>query len=428
MTTGKDPIDLPASKSIGARFLVATYFAGTLPADPVFDGSVDLRMLQEALLNLYADEQPIDYGETPLDMGDSGTALRFVTAVCASTPGADFVVGGSPRLNRRPMQPLIDVLTRAGAIIEKQGKEGTGPYRVVGKRLEGGEFDIEAGISSQFISALMLASPTWKKGMKLNFSSKVASLPYIKMTAKVMSDFGIKVNLQDSFVEVNAMRYKDSGHFHVEPDWSAAAFFYEAAALGSVELFISGIVSPEKSMQGDSVADNYFKYAGFVNSAFTPEGVILKPAEKNIDKIELDFFNCPDLVPAMSVTCALSELPFRFTGVKNLRLKESDRLEAICSELAKLGYVVIAHEDSLEWKGDKIPCEEDAVIDPHDDHRIAMAFAFAAFKTGKIRIKNSEVVEKSFTGFWQEVDKTGLFCTLLEEGTMLIEKKNDTLY
>ena len=152
------PVSLPASKSIGARFLVASYFAGTLGACPRFDDCDDLRVIQSALLDLLVNKEWLGVGEPPLDIHASGTAFRFITAVAASTPGADFLVTGTPRLCARPMKPLLDVLRKAGASIEARGKDGTGPYRVIGRRLTGGEFEIRGDVSSQFISALMLVA------------------------------------------------------------------------------------------------------------------------------------------------------------------------------------------------------------------------------------------------------------------------------
>ena len=181
-------IHLPPSKSIGSRYLVATYFSGTLPADPIFDENDDLMLLQQALLEVFSDEEPIDYGDSPIDVGSSGTALRFVTAICASSPGADYVITGTPRLMERPMTPLLNILREAGAGIECMGANDNGPYRIIGKNPEGGSFYIPGNISSQFISALMLVAPTWKKGMTLNFTTPLVSAPYIEMTAKLMEN------------------------------------------------------------------------------------------------------------------------------------------------------------------------------------------------------------------------------------------------
>lgn len=424
---------LPASKSIAARYLAATFFAGTLPADRVFDDSEDLDALQQALLALYTDEEPIDYGGSPLDISSSGTAFRFITAICASTPDADFVVTGSPWVCRRPMQPLIDVLREAGADIEPRGAESLGPYRVRGKRLEGGEFSIRGDVSSQFISALMLASPSWKKGMKLNFVGKMVSWPYIKMTAEVMKAFGVAPDLRETYVETVPGEYRDPGNFKIEADWSAATFFFEAAALGEMEISLAQLSAPDKSMQGDARADEIFRKLGVV-ADYGEEGATLHyDSGERVDEIERDMADMPDVVLPLAVACALSGVRFRMTGVHHLRMKESDRIESLKAGLAKLGYVLKTDDDSIAWRGERRERGEreasedrreagDEAIATFDDHRVAMAFAMAALKTGRIKIKNPEVVEKSFADFWNRLPQIGLACTF-ENDLVIVEKE-----
>ena len=408
-------IELPASKSIGARFLVATYFAGTLPADPYFDDNDDLMVLQQALLNLYSDEQPIDYGETPIDVHASGTAFRFLTAVCASTPGADFVITGTPRLCERPMQPLIEVLRNAGAIIEPQGKESLGPYRVAGKHLEGGEFSIRGDISSQFISALMLSAPSWIHGMKLNFTTHLVSRPYLEMTAKLMAKFGVAVKLSDDYVEVNTGKYIEPEDFKVESDWSAASFFYEACAIAEKTIFINGLIPPPESLQGDAAVSSLFERLG-VKSEFTETGVSInyEPSSAN-NQINLDFSDNPDIVLPYSLTCLCNDRNFRFTGIRTLRHKECDRIEALVKESAKLGYEITAGDDHIEWTGKRLPLHDNIVIETYDDHRVAMSFAIAALKMSEVRIINPDCVNKSFVRFWEQLPKLGLICELHED-------------
>lgn len=416
-------INLPVSKSIGARYLVATFFSGTLPADPVFEDSDDLRVLQNVLLNIYADEEPIDYGQTPLDVHASGTAMRFVTAVCASTPGADYVVTGTLRLLQRPMTNLLKVLREAGAEIIIQGPEGTGPYRITGRHLEGGEFVIAGDVSSQFISALMLVAPTWEKGIRLKFTTEMRSFPYVRMTARVMEHFGLQIDLSDREVEIKPATYKDPGDYHVEADWSAAAFFFAAAAYSRQSFVIAGLTNPEESLQGDSRVAEYVRPLG-VTARFTEEEVEVRgDGRPDEERYELNLSQEPDLVPALAVAAAISQRKFRFTGIGNLRFKESDRLEAIKQELGRLGYVLHIEEDELSWDGKTKEREGEIIIDPHDDHRIAMAFAFTALSIGEIRIKNPDVVEKSFLHFWDELPKTGLSCH--REGDIMVVRKED---
>ncbi|MDE6008893.1 MAG: 3-phosphoshikimate 1-carboxyvinyltransferase [Muribaculaceae bacterium] len=405
-----NPIQLPLSKSIGARFLVASYFAGTLGAVPRMDDCDDLRVIQQALIDLLVSKEWLEAGEPPLDIHASGTAFRFVTAVAASTPGADFLVTGTPRLCSRPMAPLLDVLRKAGAGIEARGEGGTGPYHVIGKRLTGGEFEIRGDVSSQFISALMLVAPTWKGGMKLKFTTPLVSRPYAEMTAKVMSKFGIGVRFSEHGVEVSEGEYLAPRDFKVEADWSAAGFFYEAAIINrSREVFVEGLTPPGISLQGDSATAAIFERLG-INSEFSEKGVLIGAAPWFLpDYIEADMTDTPDLVPALVAGCIGSACRFRFTGVRNLRVKESDRLEALRREMFKLGYTLNVEEDAIEWRGGATPAHS-RDIETYDDHRIAMAFAVMTICGPTLRIHHPEVVDKSFEDFWNQLPKLGLEC------------------
>lgn len=402
-------IELPPSKSIGARYLVATYFAGTLPADPIFEDNDDLMVLQEALLEVYSDEEPIDYGDSPIDVGASGTALRFVASVCASSPGADYVITGTSRLMMRPMSTLLKILEEAGAGIETLGEGETGPYRVQGKKLEGGVFYIRGDISSQFISSLMLVAPSWTNGLDLHFTTPPVSKPYIEMTAKLMEKFGIKTSLTDEHVVVPNSTYIEPEGFKVEADWSSAAFFYEACSLGASNIEISQLISPEKSLQGDSVAATLFKEIG-VYSSFNDKGCLLTDRGNPEKKVIADFKDCPDLMLPFAVACLCKGINFRFENVAHLRLKESDRLESLREEALKIGFVVKLGDNFVEWDGETIDRQESPVIATHDDHRVAMSFAMVALKFGEIKIENPRVVEKSFIDFWNQIRNMGLNC------------------
>ena len=403
-------ITLPPSKSLGARFMVASYFEGLLPADPIFDDNDDLMVLQQALLEIYSDEEPIDYGDSQIEVGASGTALRFVTAVCASSPGADYIITGTSRLMQRPMQPLLHILKEAGAGIETLGNDGNGPYRVTGTKLKGGEFSIRGDISSQFISALMLVAPYWEMGMKLNFTTSLVSAPYVEITRRLMQNFGVKVKLNEEGVEVPHSSYRIPSSFTVEADWSSAAFFYEAAALGAKDVELKNLVSPADSMQGDAVADGLFNNLGVI-STFHKDHTVLENTGSFKDFIEYDFKNCPDLTLPFAVACICKGVHFRFTGISHLRLKESDRIDSLCTEAAKLGFKINQGSDSVEWTGATSDIKDETVIiNTHDDHRVAMSFAMAVFRFREIRIEDPQVVEKSFIDFWNQLGNLGVKC------------------
>ena len=402
-------IHLPVSKSIGARYLVATFFARTLPADPLFEDNDDLMVLQQALLEIFSDEEPIDYGDTPIDVGASGTAMRFVSAVCASTPGADYVVAGTPRLMSRPMTPLLNLLQQAGAGIESLGREDKGPYRIKGGNLQGGDFTIRGDVSSQFVSAVMLAAPYWEKGVRLRFSTPLVSRPYVEMTARLLDTFGVKCKLTDMDVTVEPGEYRIPKKFRVEADWSSASFFYEGCAIGEIPVELADLTAPELSLQGDSrVADLFLKLG--VDSIFSANSVTLERTENQEETVEVDFKDCPDLVLPYAVACLCQGVKFRFVNVAHLRLKESDRIESLQKEALKLGFVISADENEIKWDGTVKDKEADPLIETYDDHRVAMSFAMAALKFGKIRISHPEVVEKSFIDFWNQIELLGLKC------------------
>ncbi|MDE5875506.1 MAG: 3-phosphoshikimate 1-carboxyvinyltransferase [Muribaculaceae bacterium] len=402
-------VSLPYSKSIGARYLVASYFAGTLGACRRFDDCDDLRVIQQALLDLLFNKEWLEPGEPPLDIHASGTAFRFVAAVAASTPGADFLLTGTPRVCSRPMQPLLEVLRQAGASIEARGENGTGPYRIIGRRLRGGDFEIRGDVSSQFISALMLAAPTWKGGMRLRFTTPLVSRPYAEMTAAVMKDFGIGVRFSDTSVEVAEGDYLAPRDFKVERDWSAAGFFYEAVAVNSTRsIKMDGLLPPDKSLQGDSATAKIFAKLG-METDFGDGWAGVYAGWHDPDYIEADMTDTPDLVPALVCACIGRGKRFRLTGVRNLRIKESDRLEALRREMLKLGYHLDVEEDAIEWTGGAYGVES-RDIETYDDHRIAMAFAILALRGGRFRIHHPEVVEKSFEDFWNQLKRLGVEC------------------
>lgn len=408
-------VRLPVSKSIAARFLVASYFSGTLGNVSVIEDCDDIRVIHRALLALDTVRSGKDVGV--IDIHASGTALRFMTAVAASVPDVNCVVTGTSRVCVRPMGPMLSVLHDAGGDITPLGENVSGPYRISGRVLEGGEFEIRGDISSQFISALMMSAPFWRRGVRLKFSTPLVSRPYVEMTAAVMTAFGVKVSLYESGVEVLPGRYEAPQDFAMESDWSAAGFFYEAAMLRKEAMLIAGLTPPSDSLQGDSATSFFFDKVG-VRSRFFAEGVEIEKEAfgQEADKLsvsgrlDMDLSDNPDLVPAFAVGCAFAGLSFRFSGVCTLRIKECDRLSAIREELFKFGYVIEVGEDSIEWNGCMTEPAEAPVVSTYSDHRIAMAFAMAALKTGEVRVADPDVVDKSFAGFWDELPKIGLIC------------------
>ena len=357
-------IKLPGSKSIAARALILDRVYGlglTFVNMPDCDDTRELRAALRAL----------DSGCRRFDLGTGGTSLRFFMAYVASLPGFECTVDCSDALRRRPLAPLVDALRSAGAEIECLGAEGYAPLRIKGARLDGRNVHVNTSISSQFASALMLVADMWQTPVLIHDAAKVVSRPYLEMTRRMVADF-------------RALKTSGVRNYAIEPDWSAASYFYEYRLLNpTVEFQICGLVPPSISLQGDARCAELFAHPGG----------------------EMDMRSTPDLVPALAVGLCVAGIGYSMSGVANLRYKESNRLAAISEEMAKAGYILEVTEDSLSWRGTRCEPEAAPEFDAHGDHRIAMALWAAGFRN----IRGRESVSKSFPSFFEEISKLPLF-------------------
>ena len=398
---------LPPSKSIIARRLILNYIAAGpagAKATPCADACEDTRVLAEALDN----GLPTD--GSALDVHASGTALRFLTALCAATPGTDCVITGTERLCERPISKLVDVLRRMGATIEYAGNEGHAPLHIKGTKLTGGTIEIDADISSQFISALMLTAPLMTAPLNITLRGEVQSAPYISMTAALLNEQGTgEADAQPYSVDVNIKSLRPD-YSAPEADWSAAAFWYEIAAVTAGWVTLEGL--SEDSVQGDSRARAIFERLGVVTE-FTDEGTELSASPEVFSHLDCDLTDTPDMMPALAVTCAIIGVPFRFRGVKALQLKESDRLEALRLELLKTGCICEIEEygNTFLWDGRRAMVRELPRFDTYGDHRIAMSLAAVACAAPGIIINDVDVVEKSYPEFWNQLRAAGFVIT-----------------
>lgn len=413
-------VALPPSKSIGARLLAASFLAGgPLSYDDMESKGCcdDLSVINDALKALGENVKSGEGKCVEIDLGASGTALRFMIAIAASTPGAECVLTGSRRLFERPVAPLVEVLRAAGADVTISDSS----IRITGRRLRGGDYSIAGDVSSQFVSAIMLAAPTWVGSTGLRFDTPLVSRPYVEMTARIMESFGVIARLAEDEVIIENGDYIKPCGLAIECDWSAASFFYEGVLLGSMPLRLKGLLPSSESLQGDVATVGLFGRLG-VSSLFTPNGVEVCRTEDAPVSIEADLSDTPDLVPSLVCACAVAGVAFKFTGVRNLRLKESDRLEALRSGLALFGVDVAVGEDEIVCKGDSGGSlhSPDGAIDSFGDHRIAMAFAMTALRVGRVEITDPEVVGKSYPAFWEELAATGLKCRRAD-GKMIVE-------
>lgn len=291
------------------------------------------------------------------------------------------------------------------------------PFANFGKELRGGALSLPGNVSSQYISALLMIAPYMQNGLELTLTGKIVSTPYIEMTLEMMSHFGIETHRSNNTIRIPAGRYCPK-QFRIEPDWSAASYWYEIAALApEAEIFLPNLSN--KSLQGDARIAALFEPLG-VSSLFSQEGIKLRKSDKTISLYEQDLSEQPDLAQTLVVTCCLIGLPFKFTGLQTLKIKETDRISALQNELIKLGYKLISSDKSLEWDGESITPKVAPVIETYDDHRMAMAFAPASFLFPGIKIKDISVVDKSYPNYWKDLCKAGFSLEKDEkEGTRL---------
>ena len=346
-------------------------------------------------------------GAALIDIGATGTAMRFLTAYLAITPG-ETTITGSERMQQRPIGTLVEALRALGAEISYINKEGYPPLRIQGKPLRGGTLEIEAGISSQYISALLMIGPCMSEGLTLKLKGNIASRTYIELTLDLMRHYGATAEWTDErTIRIEPGCYEDRP-LTVEGDWSGASYWYELAAVAAhygyeVDIRLHGM--REGSRQGDRVVADWLRVEGLELSDSASNKNHMS-AEENNRQFEKDFTHCPDIAQTMAVTYCLLGTPFMFTGIQSLRIKETDRVAALINELRKLGFVLRAEgNERLLWDGTRCTPDEHPVIATYDDHRMAMAFAPAALCFEGLAIEGPEVVTKSYPGFWEDLEQ-----------------------
>ncbi|RUL60019.1 3-phosphoshikimate 1-carboxyvinyltransferase [Prevotella koreensis] len=395
-------IKLPASKSISNRALIISALAGVKTMPRNISNCDDTEVIVRAL-----HDNPYE-----IDIKAAGTAMRFMTAYLAVTPG-EHVITGTERMKHRPIKVLVDALRYLGADIEYIGEEGFPPLKIRGKALDGGSIEIPGDVSSQYVSALLMIAPMLNGGLELHLTGNIISRPYIDLTIHTMHDYGARVEWTDVDTIVTEPTGYREREFIIENDWSGASYWYETLALmGDREssIRLPGLI--DSSRQGDSGVRYLFSMLG-VKTSFEdgiktkPTTVTLKAMRSMLPKLDFDFSGQPDLTQTLVVTCAAMDIPFHFTGLATLRIKESDRIEVLKREMRKLGFVIREENNSeLLWDGEQCEATMEP-IDTYEDHRMAMAFAPAAVKFPGLRINNPEVVTKSYPNFWKDLQQAG---------------------
>lgn len=383
-------IRLPASKSISNRALILNALAGGKSLLENLADCDDTNVLIKAL----------SFQSEKIDIDAAGTAMRFLTAFLAGQAGT-WEITGSERMKNRPVRILVEALKILGADIEYIGKDGFPPLKIHGKKLAGGGIDIDGSISSQYLSALMMMAPAMQNGLRLDIQDKLISTPYIKMTLKMMRQYGVQAEWTNNCIDIRPQAYQ-SIDFQVESDWSGASYWYQMLSLvkeGSITL--NGLF--RNSLQGDARVAEWFEDLG-VHTTYLEEGVKLTKTTQEIQLFSTDFTDQPDLAQTFAVTCALKGIPFHLSGLQSLKIKETDRIQALINEGRKIGFVFTEKEGCiLEWFGERCPSDPEPAIDTYEDHRMAMAFAPAALTMDSIRINHPEVVSKSYPSYWDDL-------------------------
>ena len=394
---------LPASKSISNRALIIHALTGGNVMPENLSDCDDTKVIIRAL----------SHRPEVIDIKAAGTAMRFMTAYLSVTEG-EHTITGTERMKHRPIGVLVDALCYLGAEIEYAGEKGFPPLRIRGRQLEGGRLEIPGNVSSQYISALLMIAPVLSKGLEMKLTGGIVSRPYIDLTLHLMHQFGVSAEWTDiDSITVKPQPYRQRP-YTIENDWTAASDWYEVRAL--TDELGSKVVLPgmmDGSRQGDSAVRYIFSLLGIKTAFADREADRLTDATLTrhscmLNRMDYDFTNQPDLAQTLIATCPVLGIPFHFTGLGSLRIKETDRIEAMKTEMEKLGYIL--HADSgteLSWEGDRCEPAAQPVIDTYEDHRMAMSFAPLAIRLGRIGINHPEVVSKSYPHYWNDLRKAG---------------------
>jgi len=402
----KGTLQLPFSKSISNRLMIIKAQTQGNFKITNLAGADDTLLLADLLRQI--DKSKDHKGIVELDTGNAGTAMRFLTAYLSSIPGT-WILTGSERMKMRPIGALVDALRSLGAEIDYLAKLGYPPLLVKGKFLTGGEINVDAGISSQFVSALIMTGPCIPGGITIHLKGEVVSKPYISMTIRLLEYFGVLVKQEKNKIIIPESVFQANDYI-VEADWSSAAFWYETAALAQeADLILEGLHS--NSIQGDSILSDIFQNLG-VTTEFIENGIRIKNVKKKTNGFYFNFSDYPDIAPPVITTCAALGIRGRFEGLKSLKIKETDRLFALTNEFKKTGIIVETSDGSnndlsLEFPPSIMKSTHMLRMATYGDHRMAMTFAPLALKMGTIGIEDPEVVKKSYPQFWEHLVTLG---------------------
>lgn len=340
-----------------------------------------------------------------IDIHHAGTAMRFLTAYFSIQEGRTITLTGSKRMKERPIKILVDALKALGADISYIENEGYPPIRITGKRLIKNNVALNANVSSQYISALLLIASKLENGIELALKGEITSVPYIKMTLGLLDETGIESSFVGNTISVKPnTKQLTPKVITVESDWSSASYYFSIVALSEIGTEITLTSYKENSLQGDSVLVDIYKHFG-VSSTYNGNSITLKKDSISLTPLTLDLKNAPDIAQTIAVTCFALGMACDLTGLHTLKIKETDRLVALKTEIEKLGGHVHITEKSLHLSASNT-INEFVSIETYNDHRMAMAFAPLALRV-PILIEEADVVSKSYPTFWEDLKSIG---------------------
>jgi 3-phosphoshikimate 1-carboxyvinyltransferase len=410
-TIHNSQLNITGSKSETNRLLLLQALYPNLTLENT-SNSDDSEVMMEAL-NL----KPTTHNLQPINIHHAGTAMRFLTAFFAIQEGKEVVLTGSTRMKERPIKILVEALCQLGAEITYQEKEGFPPLKIIGKKLLQNKVSLPANVSSQYISALLLIAPKLENGIELTLEGEITSIPYIKMTLALLNKVGVKTSFEKNVLKVNSQFTIHNSQLTIESDWSSASYYYSIIALSEIGTQITLSSYKQNSLQGDAALVEIYKDFG-VETNFNSNNSItitklatynLQATTYNLQPTTYNLNNSPDIAQTIAVTCFGLGIGCHLTGLHTLKIKETDRLEALKVELSKLGATISVTNDSLTLKNfpPNFVIKSNQVIATYQDHRMAMAFAPLALKTSLI-IEEAQVVSKSYPTFWEDLKSIGL--------------------
>jgi len=390
-------LSISGSKSESNRLLLLQKLFGNIQLSNISDAH-DVEVMQKALQTSL----------NKVDIHHAGTAMRFLTAYFAVAEKKEVLLTGSERMQNRPIQILVEALQSLGADIQYVNKTGFPPLLIKGKEITKNEIELSANVSSQYISALLLVAPKLAKGLKLKLKGEITSLPYLKMTLNLLAQIGVKYTFENQLIAVFPKEKIKPFQFTIESDWSSASYHFSLVAIAE-NLKLNLKHFKNDSLQGDSRLVKIYQHFGVVVQL---ENGVLKLRKKPgfilPKSVELNLIEQPDLAQTIAVTCLGLGIGCKLTGLHTLKIKETDRLQALKNELEKFGAQVEIDDKSLVLKSPK-KLNHNVSIKTYQDHRMAMAFAPLAIKIA-LSIENHEVVEKSYPKFWDDLKKIGIDC------------------